>query len=280
MNQETKHWFWTEVGNTFYCQSTKIFIHEFDILCRNYDGPFTHPPFLFTEDVNKEEDDENLENEILPENAKKSIDNSLLGNVVMNATVANLKFKSKRNASFSKKRLPKPSVKGKSRSTSRSFLEENIKSAGKVDLHRMKRIFNADEDSLDHEVSSKDPEITLSSKDQGNVLDTDVNYDGKEIVRMLYEKETTDLQKAHAVLVNEYRRRREVRANIMKKFVRASLLLKMVIAQSRGWSDPDHKKSKKEVIKEVFVAKRYDDSENSEGRGRFGYNRFADADRI
>ena len=56
--------------------------------------------------------------------------------------------------------------------------------------------------------------------------------------------------------------------------------IKMVIAQSRGWSDPEHRKSKKEVIKEVFVAKRYDDSENTEGRGRFGYNRFADADRI
>ena len=130
------------------------------------------------------------------------------------------------------------------------------------------------------EHSLQDNESTLPSNDQGNTLDTGRKQDDKITISMLYEKEKKDLQRAHTVLLDEYRRRRAIRAKIMEKFGRASVKLKIVLAQTQSWSDPDKRMSKKEVITDVFVAKRYDDSETSKSERRFAYNRFNDADRI
>ena len=200
---------------------------------------------------------------------------------MMNTTVkASMKFKSKRNASFSKKKSPKPSFKGKVRSMSisRSFLDENIKNAGKADMHRRKSVLNSNETAINREQSSQDNESSLPSSDQENKLNAVEKQERKEATSMLYEKEKKDLQRAHSVLVDEYRRRREIRCKIMSKFGRASAKLKIVLAHNKSWNDPESKVTKKEVIQDVFVAKRYE--ETSESKRRFAYNRFDDVDRI
>ena len=145
-------------------------------------------------------------------------------------------------------------------------------------MHRRKSVLNSNETAINREQSSQDNESSLPSSDQENKLNAVEKQERKEATSMLYEKEKKDLQRAHSVLVDEYRRRREIRCKIMSKFGRASAKLKIVLAHNKSWNDPESKVTKKEVIQDVFVAKRYE--ETSESKRRFAYNRFDDVDRI
>ena len=198
--------------------------------------------FLFVE---AGDDEGNLVEESLPDDLRNCNENPVLRNVMMNTTVkASMKFKSKRKGSFNKKspkssfkgKSPKSSFKGKVRtmSISRSFLDENIKNAGKADMHRRKSVLNSNETAVNRETSPQDNESSVSSNDQENKLSIVEKQERKEATGMLYEKEKKDLQRAHSVLVDEYRRRREIRCKIMNKFGRASAKLKMVLAQTKG----------------------------------------------
>ena len=204
---------------------------------------------------------------------------SSLGSFVVNATVANMKFKSRRNSRSSLKgKSSKNSLKVPSKPAPRSFLEQNIKNAGKAELHRRKSIYKDDEESPDTESLGKESEQRSTSCEQNKTKKADTRSAGSESLKMLYLKEKNDLQTAYDVLIAEYQRRRAIRKQIKSKFDRASTSLKIILSQKRVWNDPEKPVSRTEVMREVFVAKPIDDK--SESKGRFKYNRFDDVDRI
>ena len=186
--------------------------------------------------------------------------------------MAQMKFKARKNSR--KGKTPRNSFKSSSKPTRKSFLEENIKNAGKTSIRKKSLVPPIDKDDSDEEA-----EKSLLTQDADEKNTNTNKEDGQEKLRQLYAKERNDLQQAHDVLLQEYRRRRAIRKNILSKFGRASCNLKIILAQKRAWNDPDHS-TRNDAIREVFVAKPISDSKPSENRQRFKYNRFDDVDRI
>ena len=234
-------------------------------------------------------DESDSEGESLTEVSKKSSKNSLRGNVAMKVTLASMKFKSKKNTNVSKRKISKDSFKEKSKSSRRSFLEENIKSAGNAELHIRKRsILPTDDDVGNNPNVSKEPEETESSKAQSNTTDADEKQNNKNTLKMLYAKEKKDLEQAYNVLLEEYERRRDEqekkKTKVMEKFGRASEKLKVELAMTRSWNEKD--KEAIEIAKKITAGSRKDfsaecsnDSEISENKTK-RYFRLDDADRI
>ena len=193
--------------------------------------------------------------------------------------MANMKFKTRKGSR--KGKSPRTSFKSNAKTIAKtkSFLEENIKSAGKTAM-RKKSIVPPVEKGLTRNDSDEESEKGLIDQ-YADEKKADANKeDGQEKLKRLYQKEKNDLQQAYDVLLDEYKRRRAVRKNILSKFGRASNNLKIILAQKRAWNDPNGNFAKGDAIREVFVAKPISDSKGAESRGRFRYNRFDDVDRI
>ena len=200
-----------------------------------------------------------------------------------------MKFKTRKGSWKRKENLEK-NRKGKSPRTSfksnaktiaktKSFLEENIKNAGKTAM-RKKSIVPPVEKGLTRNDSDEESEKGLIDQNADEKKSDANNEDGQEKLKRLYQKEKNDLQQAYDVLLDEYKRRRAVRKNILSKFGRASNNLKIILAQKRAWNDPNGNSAKGDAIREVFVAKPISDAKGAESRSRFRYNRFDDVDRI
>ena len=227
-------------------------------------------------------DESESEDESLTEISKTSSKKSLRGSLAV--TVASMKFKSKKNSNVSKRKLSiqrKDSYKIKNKSQRRSFLEENIKSAGNAEIHtRNRSILSNDEDALNTTNSSKESEELESSNKQINIVEAEEKQRNKETITMLYVKEKKDLEQAHKVLLEEYHRRKEIKTKGLEKFKRASTNLKIVLSQTRGWNNPDKEENlEEEEDKKVFTSKNSDVSETSETKVK-RYFRSDDGDRI
>ena len=202
-----------------------------------------------------------------------------MGNLVLNATVANVKFKSRKSTKG--RSSSKTSSRGyrKGSFDGRSFLDANIKTAGKTDFRR-KTLVPTEEKKLDIDmVDNELPEKTSVLSVKENKFNSEGKNNEKQAIKMLYLKEKKDIKQAHGVLMDEYWRRRELRTNIMSKFGRASAHLKIILAGKKVYEHPETFARRSSVIREVFVGK-MDDSKNQEKRRRFAYNRIEDADQI
>ena len=236
---------------------------------------------LFTDEFNDERNKQNAEGESLTEVSKKSSKSSLFGNVAMNVTVASMKFKSKKGTNASKRKISKDSFKAKSKASRRSFLEENIKSAGNSELHIKKKSIIPTEEELENNPNvSKEPEETVSAKAQSNIIELDAKHHSKNTLTLLYAKEKKDLEQAHSVLLEEYHRKRQIKTKIMEKFGRASKNLKLELAISRGWKEKVKESGpRKEASRKDISEKCSNDSKISETKTK-RFSRFDDADRI
>ena len=90
--------------------------------------------YLIVEGENIKDENESPENEVEEQNERKSSANALLGSVVLNSTMASMKFKARKNSR--KGKSPRTSVKTNAKQVRKSFLEENIKNAGKTAVRR------------------------------------------------------------------------------------------------------------------------------------------------
>ena len=241
----------------------------------------------------QEEEHDEIENNIAEKKNVVEIPNATLNaastgpsvgaGVVMTATVANLKFKSKKSSAKAKTSRAS-SLKGSTKpSRRRSFLDENIKKAGKVESRR-KSSTRINDQEKGNENIDKVPEqnVTLIEKDKRSsypsVLES--KPPRNDSLKMLYEKEKNDLQQAYTTLLDEYHRRQKVRQKIMAKFGRASRNLRMILSQKTQQENDGVVESRSQEITDVFVSKRANTLENEEKKRRFQYKRLEDNDRI
>ena len=208
---------------------------------------------------------------------------SMGAGVIMTATVANLKFKSKKS-SVKAKSSRASSLKGSTKpSRRRSFLDENIKKAGKVESRRKSSTKINDQEKGNENIDRlPEQNVTLIEKDKRSsypsVLES--KPPRNDSLKLLYEKEKNDLQQAYTTLLDEYHRRQKVRQKIMAKFGRASRTLRMILSQKDQLESLGDVESRSQEIRDVFVSKRTNTLENEEKKRRFQYKRLEDTDRI
>ena len=241
----------------------------------------------------KEEETEEIENNIEEKKNGVELPNTALNaaskgpsmgtGVIMTATVANLKFKSKKSTAKSKSSRAS-SLKGPTKpSRRRSFLDENIKKAGKVESRRKSSTKINDQEKGNENIEKElEQNITLIEKDKRSSYPSvlELKPARNDSLKLLYEKEKNDLQQAYATLLDEYHRRQKVRQKIMAKFGRASRTLRMILSQKSQQENVGDVESRSQEIRDVFVSKRTNTLENEEKKRRFQYKRLEDTDRI
>ena len=155
------------------------------------------------------------------------------------AAAATLKATNKLKANVQKNSVKRKASKSLSRRGSKaapkpkSFLEQNIKNAGTTTT-RKRNDQATDNDDTNAENAQKINNQTIP----GNKETTTSNRGKKvskhnEATRKISSKEQKALESAYICLMEEYKRRNEVRKTISVKFGRANAKLKLIMAQQK-----------------------------------------------
>ena len=157
-----------------------------------------------------------------------------LGDVVSASATTN-KFKAKVIKHSSKSKTTKSNPRRNSKQPRpKSFVEQNIKSA-KTTLSRRQSELPGDNAEEDSDQVSKNVKSTNLNK--RNSISQGKSRSNNAAAQKANSKEQKALHQAYLCLIEESKRRKEVRKNITVKFGRANAKLKLIMAQQKS-GDP------------------------------------------
>ena len=210
--------------------------------------------------------------------------------VAITAT-AKRKFKAKKATTTSKAKSSKPSSRKNSfKSRRHSFLEQNIKLAGNKDFHR-RSITKNDESGANNTVTV--PNVNAekafkrqnssqfsTSRKQSIVTITETKTEETDPVRLHYLQEQQDLHRAYSLLLNEYKRKLEIRKNLREKIRRANKNLKVLLGSQKTLGAREGGAAQTETIKGPLLVKHSNKNQSKKNRTTMKHTSYDRPDRI
>ena len=194
------------------------------------------------------------------------------------------KFKSKVQKASSKSKSSKSNTRRNSKQPRpKSFIDQNIKSAKTTAqvVHRRQSDLPGDNTEQDSEQVTKTMKASTLTK-RNSISEAKIRSNNSA-ARKGISKEQKALHSAYLCLIEEHKRRKEVRKNITVKFGRANAKLKLIMSQQKG-GDPDKKGSLASLLAKKKTNNEQKESEENgnkrKGKSYAKVQNYDDPDRI
>lgn len=189
--------------------------------------------------ANSLDSSENEENSGDADEAADSISKVLTLGDTVSTNMSTSKFKSKVQKHSTKSKTSKSSSRRSSKQPRpKSFVDQNIKSAKTTTSRRQSDLPGDNIEQNSEQVNKNIKSSNLTKRKQS--ISDGKHRSNNAALKKVATKEQKALHSAYLCLIEEHKRRKEVRKNISVKFGRANAKLKLIMSQQKS-GDPDKK---------------------------------------